>query len=186
MRSVAIVLILGIWTLLTTGCAGKMKVCDFKDEKPELIPEDFFLGDLTGHGVFYDRFGKVRKRWVMDLKGTLDERGQLVLKEDLQYSDGGGSERNYRFSKVGEKQYEARADGLVGAAKIEACGNALHWPYKLRQEIKGDEWVLSFDDWMFRLSDTILLNRARAYKWGLFVGEVFMTVEKNVEKHGEG
>jgi hypothetical protein len=154
-----------------------MHPSDFAQETPRLLPEEFFLGHTEGSGVFFDRFGKIQKRFIIDLHGKQQEDG-FFLNELLRYSDGETVTREYRFTKINENLYEATADGVVGKATIEAYGNTLRWSYRLKQMINGSEWTLTFDDWMFLQESGVLLNRAKAYKFGIFVGEVFMSVRK--------
>ena len=150
---------------------------DFTNETPHFAPEVYFLGHTRGSGVFYDRFGDLKRRFVIDLHGEMRD-GVFFLNENLKYSDGETLSRHYEFHKINEHLYEATAEGIVGKATIEAYGNALRWTYKLQQPINGSIWTLSFDDWMFLQDTGIVLNRAKAYKFGIFLGEVMMAVER--------
>jgi hypothetical protein len=145
------------------------------------LPEEFFEGQLRGHGLFLDRFGQLRRTFVIDLKGTR-QGDNVTLEEHLQYDDGEEIYRTYTITKTSDNHYIATADsGLVGDAKIASYGNTLNWRYKYRQEVGGREWILSFDDWMFRQSDDLVLNWARVTKWGFRVGELFMSISKSPE-----
>jgi len=159
------------------GCGG-MKVVDFDGQEPRFIPEEYFEGNLRGHGTFFDRFGDLRRTFVIDLEGTR-EGDTVFLKEHLQYGDGEEIHRTYKIEKIDQHSYVATAEsGLVGEALISSYGNALHWRYLYRQEIKGREWTLRFDDWMFLQNETLVLNRARVTKWGFHVGDLFMSISK--------
>src|SRR5690606_35010551 len=101
------------------------------------------------------------------------------LSEKLTYDDGERLERIYFIKNQGNNKYDLTASsGLVASASIQAAGNALRWGYVLRQKIGESYWDLSFDDWMFRLNEDVVLNRAYASKFGFRVGEVFMLVRK--------
>lgn len=134
------------------------------------------MGELSGHGMFINRSGSLVREFKIDLVGTIEQDGNLRLAEVLKWKDGTIEKRVYDFTKVKEGQYRATAPGLVGPAVIEARGNALHWTYRL--EVKGEKrtWELDFDDWMFLSADGVVLNRARAYKWGVYVGEVIISM----------
>lgn len=158
------------------GCSS-MKPEDFANHEPALSLEKFFNGEVRGSGVFYDRFGSVKTSFVVTLHGVPSENG-MTLEETLLYSNGERVDRTYHVRKISEHTYEASADGLVGNARIESYGNVLRWRYVLAQPIGSQVWHLRFDDWMMLQPTGVVLNRAKAYKWGIFLGEVFMSIER--------
>ena len=155
-----------------------MKPQDFADRTPRFLMEEYFDARLKAQGVFYDRFGKIRREFTLDLRGERTSEDTLLLHEHLVYDTGEVLDRTYTITKLDEHHYQATADGLVGPAKIESYGNALRWKYRLKQMIDGSEWTLSFNDWMFLQDDGVVLNRAYASKFGFRIGEVFMLVRK--------
>ena len=164
-------------SFLLSACASQ-KVDDFAKNEPLFLPEDFFIGELQADGMFFDRWNKVRRTFHLDLKGEV-KGGAIHLTENLTYDDGESLTRVYVIKKKEDSLYDLTAsDGLVGPAHIRSAGNTLRWSYVLRQKVGDSEWDLTFDDWMFRLSDDVVLNRAYASKFGLSVGEVFMLIRK--------
>jgi len=163
--------------VLLWGC-GSMNIHDFEGKEPRFLPEEYFEGRLRGHGVFFDRFNDLRRSFVIDLEGTVE--GDLVLlKEHLKYDDGEEIHRTYKIRKVNEHNYVATSEsGLVGEANITSYGNALQWRYNYSQKIGNRNWVLRFDDWMFLQNEELVLNRARVTKWGINVGDLFMSISK--------
>lgn len=171
------VLLVGI--IGATSCSH-MKASDFAGASPRFVPEQYFLGEGVAHGVFFDRFQNLKKSFVLNLSGRMDGE-LLILSEDLRYDDGRRLEREYRLKKIDEHHYEVESEALDGTGTIESYGNVLNWSYVLKQEIKGDIWHLTFDDWMFLQEDGVVLNRAYASKFGFDVGEVFLTFRKSPE-----
>lgn len=179
---------------MLTGC-GPRSAKIYSAETPALRLEQYFAGASHGTGVFFDRFGRVRSSFEVDLFGEQKE-GYFQLSENLRYSTGERLKRIYTIRKIGDHLFEAETDtikeksgkggadgdeeeGVVGKALIEEFGNTLHWTYRLRQDIGGGSlWTFSFDDWMFLQEDGTILNRAWASKWGIGVGEVFMSVRR--------
>jgi hypothetical protein len=159
------------------GCAG-MKPEDFKDATPRLVLEEYFDGETRAWGLFEDRFGKVRRQFVVDISGTWDGR-RLVLDERFAYSDGERDRRVWTIEKTGERTYEGRADDVVGIARGESSGNALNWRYDMDLKVGDGSWRVHFDDWMFLQPSGVLLNRARVTKLGIEIGTVTLSFMKD-------
>ena len=171
---VAIVTSVFIATL--TGCST-MKVEDFAGSEPRLLIEDYFQGKTRAWGIFEDRFGKLRRQFVVDIEGTWDGR-ELVLDEHFRFSDGETDRRVWRIVKQGDHRYEGRSEDTVGIAKGKSRGNAFNWTYVIDLKTGEDTLRVRFDDWMFLQPDGVLLNRARVTKWGIEVGQVTLVFKR--------
>ena len=148
---------------------------------PRLVLEEYFAGRTRAWGLFEDRFGTVRRQFVVDIEGTWDGR-ELVLDEHFTYSDGETDRRVWRIIKTGDHAYEGRATDVVGTAEASAYGNAVHWRYELDLKVENDTWRVHFDDWMFLQPDGVLMNRSRVSKFGLDIGEVTLVFQRLDEK----
>jgi hypothetical protein len=156
-----------------------MQVTDFAKKQPTFDAVSYFSGRTTGHGLFYDRSANVSLSFVVELEGHVEDSGVLVLNETLTYDDGTVSHRTFRLEPKGESGgFVLHCDDLTEPGEIEQAGNALRWSYTLLQDVGGTKRPLRFDDWMFRKTEQLVLNRARAFWHGIFVGEVFMVIEK--------
>lgn len=164
------------WSLLS-GCTV-MKPNDFINKTPKFILEEYFVGKTKAWGLFEDRFGRVKRQFVVDIDGSWN--GEiLTLKEKFTYSDGEESFRKWLISKTDERTYRGTADDVVGTASGKAYGNALHWSYVLNLKTGDDSyWRVKFNDWMFLQPGGVLLNRARMSKFGIDVGEVTIAFMK--------
>ncbi len=162
--------------LIFTSCSSQ-KIESFQDKTPRLTFEDFFIGKVQGSGVFFDRFSNLRRSFVVEMEGSVNS-DILTLKEVLKYDDGEIVNRTYEVTKYSDNFYKATADGVVGFAEIHSFGNALQWKYLLKQKIGKSEWTLRFDDWMYLQPTGVILNRAKVTKFGLNVGEVFMSIKR--------
>ena len=154
-----------------------MKPEDFLGRGPELLIEDYFQGQTRAWGIFEDRFGKLRRQFVVDIDGQWDGE-QLTLVEDFAFDDGETDQRIWRIRKLDEHRYEGRADDVVGVAQGTAYGNALNWRYKLNLKVGDDAWLVNFDDWMFLQQDGVLINRASVTKLGFEIGQVTIFFRK--------
>ena len=139
----------------------------------ELCLEDYFSGRCKAWGVFQDRFGKLRRQFEVDISGTWHAETQtLSLVEDFQYLDGQEESRVWTIVKQGENSYSGRTDGVKGTADGTVLGNSLHWRYHFALPVHGRTWVVHFDDWLFLLSDGLLINRATVTKFRILIGHV--------------
>lgn len=163
-------------SLLLAAC-GSMKVQDFAAKPPEMRIEQFFAGKTKAWGLFEDRFGAVRRQFVVDLQGLWDGK-ELILEEDFLYDDGETDRRVWRIAKLPDGTYEGRADDVIGVAKGETAGRAFRWRYTV--DLKTDDGPLrvQFDDWLFRQDEHTVLNTASVSKYGVEVGKVFLAFRK--------
>ena len=162
--------------LFLTGCGG-MSPADFKDEPLRLVPEVYFEGKSRGVGVFFDRFGVLQTSFVVDVEGAFSD-DVLTLTEKLAYKNGETLDRVYIIKKVSDNRYIGTTPDVQGDIVIEVYGNTMKWTYDLNQKIKDSIVLLHFNDWMHLQPDGIILNRAYASKFGIRVGEVFMSIRK--------
>ncbi|EGJ09211.1 DUF3833 domain-containing protein [Rubrivivax benzoatilyticus] len=170
-------LLLGLATAaVLAGCAGPTPA-DYAAETPKLDLKTFFDGEMTAHGIFSDRSGKVVRRFTVQMTGTwTGDDG--VLDEHFTYSDGKTERRVWKLKSLGNGRYEGRADDVVGVAQGTAAGNALNWRYTLRLPVDGSVYEVQFDDWMFQMDDKVMLNKAEMSKFGVRLGEVTLAFHK--------
>jgi Protein of unknown function (DUF3833) len=164
-----------VWGL--AGCASAPTPADYAAEKPVLDLKQYFNGELTAHGVFTDRSGKVVRRFVVQMTGTW-QGAQGVLDERFTYSDGKTERRVWRLTDEGQGRYSGRADDVVGVAIGQAAGNALNWRYTLSLPVDGKTYEVQFDDWMYLVDERVMLNKAAMSKFGIGLGEVTLSFTK--------
>lgn len=164
--------------LLLSACAGRPALDDPQLSDRQLNLEEFFVGDLVAYGQFQDVLGTVRRRFEVTITGTWD--GQtLTLVEDFVYEDASTEQRIWSLVKTGPETWRGTAPGVVGEAFGEERGDTFNWAYTIDLPVPGDETLrVSFDDWMWLLSEDRLLNRAYMKRFGVTIGEVIITFEK--------
>ncbi len=155
------------------GCAG-VDIAEYANEKPVLDLRRFFDGTVDAWGVFTDRSGKVVKRFTVVMQCSWQGE-QGVLDEAFTYSDGSTQRRVWRLTHLGGGRYSGRADDVVGEARGETRGNAFRWRYTLALPVDGRVWHVDFDDWMYQMSDRVMLNKATMSKFGVTLGEVTLS-----------
>lgn len=164
------------------ACAGKPSLEDASLSTRELELEEFFDGRLVAHGQFQDIFGTVRRQFVADIRGDWDgERLRLV--EDFVYEDGSTEQRVWTLRKTGEETWEGTAPGVIGVAQGVEEGDRFNWRYTIDLPVPAvdgttDTVRVTFDDWMWLLTEDRLFNRAYMQRFGVDVGDVSIFFEK--------
>jgi hypothetical protein len=161
--------------LLSVGCSTSIKV--YENEKPELILENYLNGKMQAQGLVMDRSGVVTRRFVVSLNTTWkDNIG--TLQEDFVWSDGEKTQRIWTIKKLAEGKYEGTASDILGVAVGESAGNAFHWSYKMDLKVKDSTYRVSFDDWMYLVTDKVLINQAKISWKGFNAGQVLISFTK--------
>jgi hypothetical protein len=162
--------------LLLAACATP-QVQDYAAERPAFDFRHYFDGTVTAHGMLTDWHGRVTRRFVVTMNcawqgddGTLDEA--------FVFSDGEHQRRVWHVRRDASGRFVGRAGDVIGEADGEEAGDAFHWRYTLRIPTDGSTYDIGFDDWMFRVDDRTVLNRARMHKFGFTVGEITLAFSK--------
>ncbi len=170
------VLLLIVFILLN-NCSD-MKPEDYKNTKPEIKIEEYFLGNVKAWGIFQGRSGKVKRQFTAEMNGSF-EGDNFILKEDFNWNDGEKQTRQWMIKKVGEHNYEGTAPDVVGTAKGISYGSAFKFEYNLLIPFKDKKIKVRFDDWIFQQDDKVAINRAIVTKFGIKVGELTVFFVKN-------
>lgn len=159
-----------------TSCSSS-NIVQYKNEKPQLVMENYFNGKMTAHGVLMNRGGDVTKRFVVYM--DMSWNGNVgTLKEDFDWSNGEKTKRVWTIKKLAEGKYEGTADDVIGVADGASEGNAFHWSYKLAVPTDGRTYNLKFEDWMFLVDEKVLINEANMYWYGFHVGKIIISFNK--------
>jgi hypothetical protein len=161
--------------LVLSGCG--VSVREYENEKPVLVVEEFFAGELKAFGVVAERSGKVIKRFSCDMKGSWDGH-TLVLDEDFTWSDGSRQKRVWRLAKKADGTFSGTADDVIGEAFGEVSGNTLHLVYDLSAPVNGSTTILHVDDWLYLVTDSVIMNHSELTKFGVHAADVFLTIQK--------
>ncbi len=151
-----------------------MKVQDFSAGSPTMTLDGYFPGHSTAYGMFIDRFGNVQKQFTVDCNSTWDGT-TMVLREHFTYvggADGQTENRVWQFHKTGPNQWEGTAGDVIGNAVGEQSGNAFHMTYTNDLHSNGHTIRVSVSDWMFRQSQSVVLNHTTISKLGVTLGDV--------------
>ena len=162
---------------LLLGSCGNVEVDHYAGEKPALDLVTFFSVPVQAWGMFQNRAGEVVKRFDVRIDSRR-EGDRLILDEHFVYSDGTRQQRTWTLTPDGPGRWRGRAGDVIGEARGEVAGNALHWRYTLRVPVDGREVDLDMDDWMYLIDPQTLVNRTSMRKWGVEVGQVTLFFRK--------
>ena len=160
--------------LLFTGCS-QTDMKEFQNNTPKLDLFEFFAGETIAYGIFEDRFGNLKRQFRVNINGKIDNQ-ILTLDEDFLYDDGEQAKRIWKIEKkIDNNQkiiYEGQADDIEGKASGSISGNALNWSYDIYLNIKGSDIKVHFNDWIYKQSEDLAINRAYVSKFGINIGSV--------------
>jgi hypothetical protein len=162
------------------GCAGP-QLSDYAQEKPVIDLRQYFNGTLDAYGIFTDRSGKVVKRFTVVMtcswQGTPGQEVG-VLDEAFTYSDGTTDRRVWKLQRQPDGRYTGTAGDVLGEANGQESGNAFRWGYTLKLPVDGRTIEVQFDDWMYLMTDKVMLNKAAMSKFGIHLGDVTLSFVK--------
>ncbi|MBC7471186.1 MAG: DUF3833 domain-containing protein [Ramlibacter sp.] len=161
---------------LLTGCAAP-QLADHAGATPRLDLREYFNGTVDAWGIFTDRAGKVVKRFTVVIHCSW-QGDAGVLDEAFSYSDGSLQRRVWRLRQLADGQFTGVADDVIGEAGGRQLGNAFRWRYTLALPVDGKVIEVQMDDWMYLMSDRVMLNKASMSKFGVHLGEVTLSFTK--------
>lgn len=172
--------IASISAAVLTAC-GSVDVDHYAREKPELELSSFFNGTIDAWGIFQKRDGAVARRFHVVIEASWKNPQEGVLDERFTYSDGETQRRVWTLKRQPDGTWRGTADDVVGVAIGKVAGNALRWTYVMRLPVDGKEYLVDFDDWMWQLDDSSMMNRSVMSKFGIDLGEVTLFFKKRTE-----
>ena len=162
---------------LLAACSGRPSLDDPALSDRDFELQEFFDGETVAYGQFQDRFGTVRRRFEVVIDGTWDGE-TLTLDEHFTYADGTAERRVWTLRQTGPETWEGTAPGVIGTAKGIEKSDTFNWTYTIDLPVPDGTMRVSFDDWMWQLSDDRVLNRAYMRKAGVTLGSVIIHFEK--------
>ena len=93
------------------------------------------------------------------------------------YEDGEKASRVWVIDNLGPDpngsiRYQGRPRICQGQAEGRISGNGLNWQYDVTLNMAGNKMDVHFDDWIYRQSEDIAINRAYVSKFGIEIGSV--------------
>lgn len=165
-------------SLIHLWSCSSVPVEQYSDNRPKLIMEEFFRGQLKAHGIVKNRSGEVIRYFNADICGRWTAEGKGTLEELFIFNDGEHQTRTWVLDPAGTDRYKAQANNVVGTSTAVVSGNALFMNYVLKVPYR--KWVLDIGvrDRMYLVNPDTIINESTLRKWGFEVGSVTLTIRK--------
>lgn len=137
----------------------------------------FLEGRTRAWGIFQDRFGRVRRRFTVDMTGRWEGHA-FYLDENFTYDDDSHESRVWRVEPMEPGRFSATCADCVGTAHGDCGPDAIRMTYTFRLKIDGREFHVELDDRIYRVGDRIAVNRATMRKWGIRLGEISLFFQR--------
>ena len=148
----------------------------------QLNNEEFFDGKTVAYSQFQDEIDTVRRSFTVKITGDWNGK-RLRLVEGFVYEDKSTEQRVWTLVKTGSQTWQGTAPGVIGVATGVEDGNRFNWKYTIDLPVPSADGTtktlrVTFDDWMWLLSDDRLFNRAYMKRFGVNIGDVSIRFEK--------
>jgi Protein of unknown function (DUF3833) len=137
----------------------------------------FLDGRTRAWGIFEDRFGRLRRRFDVDMDGRWLE-GVFRLDERFVYDDGRIENRTWLVKQMSAGRFEATCDDCVGVAVGVCSRDMVQMSYAFRLKLPSRVVIVDLDDRLHNISARNAINRATVRKWGIRIGELTLFFEK--------
>ncbi|MBH0016383.1 MULTISPECIES: DUF3833 domain-containing protein [unclassified Pseudoalteromonas] len=168
--------VMSLSALFLISCSAP-NVEHYKNTSPNFDFKTFFSGNLKAYGVVQDFKGELTRKLVVDMNATWDGN-QGVIEEDFIYDDGETQKRIWKITLNEDNSLTGTAADVIGTAKGKSDGSVFHWNYDVELPYDGSTLEVNFDDWMYLVTQSRLINRTSIVKFGIEVGEVTLVIEK--------
>lgn len=139
--------------------------------------KECFSGGIRGWGIIQNWRGKAISRFDMKIIGTWDGDHSTLNETFFYYNDGETQKRKWEIIQKGEL-YEATAEDIHGIARGKIHDNAINWQYTIDLEVANKKHRLKVDDWMWQMSDGVMINRSYFKKFGIVVAKLTVCMQK--------
>jgi Protein of unknown function (DUF3833) len=145
----------------------------------------FLQGHTKAWGIFEDRFGRLRRRFDVEMHGTWKD-GVFVLDESFVYDDGRREQRTWLVTPLSNGRFEATCADCVGKATGVCAQDTISMSYGFRLRLPSRVIKVDIHDRLYRMSARTVVNRATVRKWGVRLGEMSLFFERQLAEPTPG
>ena len=165
-------------SMVLSGCATKLDGERYRDLQPSFDLFNFFDGEVMAWGVVQNRKGELVQRFEVSILGDIKDN-TLTLDETFRYGLGRGVEKRvWSIERLPDGRYRGSAGDILGEATGDGYGNAFRWRYSMDLPLDDGTVRVKFDDWIWALDDSRIINRSYIQKFSLDVAEVTIFMQR--------
>jgi hypothetical protein len=157
--------------LLFNGCAAPLRSEAFANTAPAFDPITFWTGRTASWGVIENRDGAPTAIVTTTTEGTAEGADGLHMIQHVMI-DGKDTARDWHIRRLGDGQFVATANDMVGAARGQASGRTFHWNWTLATKPGDAVRNVEMEQWMYLADNGTLMNRTIITKLGVRLAEV--------------
>lgn len=157
--------------LLAAGCAAPLRPEMFATTSPAFDPVTFWSGGTASWGVIEDRDGAPTAIVTTTTDATAEGLDGLHMVQHV-VTNGKDTVRDWHIRRLGNGQFEATANDLVGTARGVASGRTLHWTWTWATNPGNPLLNVKMEQWMYLADNGTLMNRTIISKLGVRLAEV--------------
>ncbi len=169
-------IILAATVFVLSGCTIPA-VDSYKENKPKLDIFEYFNGTLEAWGTIHDLSGKLVNTFTASVVGEV-KGDVLTLTEHFIFDDGKEEDRIWTITRSDAHHFIGTAHDVVGEAEGEQFGNVVNIKYVLKRKVGKRELEFNMDDWMYLVTDDLLINKTSMRKLGIPVAELTIGFRK--------
>jgi Protein of unknown function (DUF3833) len=142
-------------------------------------PLVFFAGDIKCSGFLADRFGKIRRSFIIEFQGVKSGE-KLDVNEIMYFNDGEIANRQWQFWNTGLAHWCATANDIPGSINIRhgETSRESRWSYAMPLPIGGRPVSLDFEDIMTLTTQDEMTALTNITKFGLRVAQMVSTYSR--------
>jgi hypothetical protein len=166
------------------ACGSSEPNPDFTDKSETFILQKFFKCPVSGSGVFFNFSDEADRHFNVTFSAEYPSDKVMILNEEFVWSDGEKQKRVWTLQFSDSKNFTGTAGDVIGKAIGKIENNGLHMLYTLEVERKnGDKIHLNMDDRLYLTSEGMIINKAKAKKYGITVGELVAAFSQDKPCH---
>jgi Protein of unknown function (DUF3833) len=160
------------------GGGAPERLAEVGPDGTKFDPVSFFTGAVRAHGVFEDRFGRMQRRFSIEMTGVPSGPDGAAVEETLWYDDGSREHRTWRVDRDPSGGFSLTGEDFVGIVRGLLSGSSAEMGYVYRLRVGGRIVFVRMRDRLHRVTSTHVMNRITMRKFGVRLGEIAACFQK--------
>ena len=163
--------------LCIAGCASQLQPEQLVTTAPTFDPITFWTGRTKSWGVVENRDGAPTAIVTTTTQSMPDDADGMHMVQHV-VLHGKDTVRDWHMRRLGNGQFEATANDMVGKARGVASGRTFHWTWTLASHPGNPLLDVTMEQWMYLADNGTLMNRTIITKLGVRLAEISEQFER--------